>query len=590
MSSAHADVSTLDKLISNENQFEISEYLNNSQPQDQNKEVYFLFFKLLTLKKSNSDEFVFMFNSNIESIEKEGHILLPNFYILFAKYQLSKGDEDLYLNYLIKAKNYSAQHDDYNKLLYLYLDFADFYFEKEKYHLSLSFLNQIAILPEKITDNHTAFRIDLLYGDIYFNLLAYEEADTFYLKVYDLLEKNTFKEIKRENKIYLLYKLSLNKIKLKYFIEANKYINKGINLSKQNKKLLFKFYLLKSQIYYNNSIFGEAKKILEEAESISSEENRDELNLYRFYTFYYEDKHKNSSVLENISFQILSKLENIKEENEEKYKDYFYVIYLYYVSVNKHEEALYYFEKYHKFFKDFFENELQHNISELRDSLENEIQENNLKSNLQKSKTNKLLFEKNLKIKEQQNLIIIVFSIIIIFIIILLVRNIFVKHKLKRYSEIDDLTKVYNRRFTSRMAHKLHDSKNKYSLILFDLDHFKNVNDTYGHQTGDEVLINVCEKTKEFLRSNDYFGRYGGEEFIIFLPDTEIKNAIYIAERIRLEIEKLVFEANSDLNITASFGVNSFNPALTINDVFEITDKRLYKAKNNGRNQVCSKD
>ena len=146
-----------------------------------------------------------------------------------------------------------------------------------------------------------------------------------------------------------------------------------------------------------------------------------------------------------------------------------------------------------------------------------------------------------MQIKKQQNLIITCFLIISIVFIIILVRNIFIKKKLKKYTEIDDLTKIYNRRFLSKIAHELHNQKNDYSLIIFDLDNFKNINDTYGHQFGDDVLIKVTEESRKILRNNDYFGRYGGEEFVVFLPNTNIEDTIEIADRIRIAISNIDF-------------------------------------------------
>ena len=128
-------------------------------------------------------------------------------------------------------------------------------------------------------------------------------------------------------------------------------------------------------------------------------------------------------------------------------------------------------------------------------------------------------------------------------------------------------------------------------MIIFDLDNFKNINDTYGHQFGDDVLIKVTEESRKILRNNDYFGRYGGEEFVVFLPNTNIEDTIEIADRIRIAISNIDFiYDNKKVNVTASFGVNSFDPELNVNEVFEIADKRLYKSKDNGKNIISYED
>jgi two-component system, cell cycle response regulator len=127
------------------------------------------------------------------------------------------------------------------------------------------------------------------------------------------------------------------------------------------------------------------------------------------------------------------------------------------------------------------------------------------------------------------------------------------------------------------------------SLIMADLDHFKILNDTHGHQAGDMVLINVAKIIKESIRQMDVASRYGGEEFAIILPGTEIHEALIVAERIRQNIEKsIIVYDNRNLQATISIGVTQYEPDVDTfkNILIERADKALYISKRNGRNLV----
>ena len=173
----------------------------------------------------------------------------------------------------------------------------------------------------------------------------------------------------------------------------------------------------------------------------------------------------------------------------------------------------------------------------------------------------------------------------------------------KAYDEIitDPMTGAFNRGFfTKRLPDEIQRStryKHSLSLILCDIDFFKQVNDTYGHQAGDDVLKTFVECLKDLTRKNvDMIIRYGGEEFALILPETGLDSALNSAERIRQEIEEKVFEADgSEIRFTASFGVSTYEPKVTKSDVtiesmVHLADKLLYECKNEGRNRVKGKN
>ncbi len=129
----------------------------------------------------------------------------------------------------------------------------------------------------------------------------------------------------------------------------------------------------------------------------------------------------------------------------------------------------------------------------------------------------------------------------------------------------------------------------KAAIIMCDIDHFKHVNDTYGHNAGDEVLKYVANLLQNSIRIDDGAFRWGGEEFILLLPHSNTEEAVELAERLRRQIEESVitFEG-TDIKITMSFGVGEINPELTTEENVEAVDAKLYYAKEHGRNRVVS--
>ena len=121
---------------------------------------------------------------------------------------------------------------------------------------------------------------------------------------------------------------------------------------------------------------------------------------------------------------------------------------------------------------------------------------------------------------------------------------------------------------------------------MFDIDHFKRINDTYGHDIGDDVLVNLSELVKTCIRETDIFARWGGEEFMLLLPHTTMLNASKLAERIRAIIEKNNFPTVG--TITSSFGVTQYVNTDTAETFTKRVDRALYKAKETGRNRVIA--
>ena len=155
-------------------------------------------------------------------------------------------------------------------------------------------------------------------------------------------------------------------------------------------------------------------------------------------------------------------------------------------------------------------------------------------------------------------------------------------NKMESIACIDNLTKIYNRFAFFKELDKL--KGKKFCLIMFDIDHFKKINDTYGHDVGDFVLKELCQVVDNKLRKGDVFARYGGEEFIIIFPNSTIQAAISIANRIRKDIESHDFKKVPQ--VTVSLGVIEVKDNTPQEIFLKNVDIALYKAKENGRNNV----
>jgi diguanylate cyclase (GGDEF)-like protein len=150
---------------------------------------------------------------------------------------------------------------------------------------------------------------------------------------------------------------------------------------------------------------------------------------------------------------------------------------------------------------------------------------------------------------------------------------------------------VYNRRHVEDVLRRELDRASRHerplALAMVDADHFKAINDTYGHQAGDEVLRTISERCQRTLRSHDVFGRYGGEEFVVVFPETSLADAGAVAERLRAAVaDRPVQIGDQTLPVTVSIGLAAFAPGLDLEKLFQRADSALYSAKQDGRNLV----
>ena len=165
------------------------------------------------------------------------------------------------------------------------------------------------------------------------------------------------------------------------------------------------------------------------------------------------------------------------------------------------------------------------------------------------------------------------------------------KSNLEKKALYDPLTNCFNKKEIEFLAENFLKNYLRYntpfSILMLDIDFFKKVNDTYGHLAGDYILKEVSNTIKETIRDSDVCGRFGGEEFLVLLPNTKMSGALKLAKRIRQTIENKKFEfENKKINITISIGLTSASKTDSVFSLIERADEGLYDAKKNGRNRV----
>jgi len=171
-------------------------------------------------------------------------------------------------------------------------------------------------------------------------------------------------------------------------------------------------------------------------------------------------------------------------------------------------------------------------------------------------------------------------------------RNTLLYQQALQSAVIDPLTGVKNRAAMDSALQRevglAQRHNNPLSIIIFDIDHFKQINDLYGHLSGDHALRQIAQSAQQTIRDSDLIFRYGGEEFLIILTNTNLAGAKHLAERIRVAVEQITPIAETDDHYTISLGVASLLETETPDELFQRTDKALYEAKQSGRNRVAS--
>jgi diguanylate cyclase (GGDEF)-like protein len=285
-------------------------------------------------------------------------------------------------------------------------------------------------------------------------------------------------------------------------------------------------------------------------------------------------------------------LDKAKEEHKsEAFLRAMQVLYQLNKKAGNFSEALKYHELYQQHHQLLNEDKNKRNISYQIAQKDNRVKTHEISLLAEKNKrlnVEKQLFEQAAK---SRNLQIIMLSCLVLTLIYWALRSYRVQNRLKNIADHDELTGIFNRRCFQELAdsalrycNKTHQSM---SLIMFDLDYFKKINDKYGHPIGDWALKKTIETCQQHCRKNDIIGRFGGEEFTILLPGCDNKKATELAEVYRNAIAKIsTAELELSFKISASFGVCSSQYGYSLHDIIKAADVAMYHAKQQGRNRV----
>ncbi|MBA6397317.1 diguanylate cyclase [Colwellia sp. BRX10-4] len=270
---------------------------------------------------------------------------------------------------------------------------------------------------------------------------------------------------------------------------------------------------------------------------------------------------------------ILARQSTLNKNKDEKLLDF---LTLYFIKINNYELAQEYFY-------------LSESMSTQRFLTAQSSDTYNLITNLQNQSLKQSIQLSEKQVSERTNILI--FSITILILISIFTYFIWSQKNIhKKQAETDELTNVYSRRYINSVAKNIMNQRRETDLstlcvALIDIDDFKSINDTYGHDVGDEVLKKVSSITTQIIRKQDYFGRWGGEEFVILLCDTDITQAKLVMERVVSSISQTDFSPVSR-SITISAGLTSLIEQKTFEELMKSADELLYSAKLNGKNKV----
>ena len=485
---------------------------------------------------------------------------------------------------LVNPPDYWPHHKIYNFIL----EVAYINTFVNRYDRSLVLLKQALAYVDKVDDIYIIAENYNLLGMVYEDILDYENSALFYQKAIDLSDGHEV----LDNNSLLYSHLAESYRQSEQYEKAEENILKAISKAKKhnNEEAIAYAYATYSRILQAHKKYHEALDYLIQSYNISKDTeeywrlNEIHLDLARLY-IQINDLNKAKIELEkaqsysdpNDSVGIITG-EEIKSQLYELEGDF--------------KNAYFSLKTSNEKYKADFNKRLRNLSTIARKELEQEklFYENEL---LQKSND---FNEKNLASAKKMNLLLV--SFLVVFAILFLALS-FTLKKVRRIAEenrklslTDRLSDLPNRRSISLIAESCFDTSKKatltMSLIIFDIDNFKSINDSYGHLVGDQVIAEVKLIVSKLLRSGDTIGRFGGEEFLIILPDTSIDAAETIAERIRKGFEAYDYSRiNSELTVTCSFGVaTNLSTDKNLDTVIKRADRLLYKAKQSGRNKV----
>lgn len=496
-----------------------------------------------------------------------------NFYISYYFNDIEKLEESLL--YINKFNNSNIKSID---LSIFYSTVKSIIRNKQgAYYESLLILEE----AEKLVSSSAFIKTKISFLNnkavIYYYLKDFKNSNEYNKKIIELYKNNKIE-------IDLTYVYTLNNMYYNAPKESSnlKFIKNELNnliLKNNNKNILALSYFI-----YGLTISGTSNPIKYYDKAIQL---YTELNIQEdvFYTKIQKGKYLAER---NYPEELKKILDEIFDENSNN-KHLFKMKANYYRQISDYKNALKYLEIYKNKQGEDFNKKFTVTVEDLKvmfDTVNKEESNLNLVQD-KKIKEYKIKEEKELALEKNKQLF---YSFLVLSVILfIIITFVYFYRKMKEEATIDDLTKIYNRKSIMAIGEHAFDHYEKaFSIILFDIDYFKNINDKYGHDIGDKVLTEFSQLIKKELRKDDFFGRYGGEEFLI-ISQAPLLLADEMAQRLRKTIMEYQFDC-ADLKITSSFGVVSYYGHNNFEEMLKDADHMLYLAKNQGRNKVVKKE
>jgi len=474
---------------------------------------------------------------------------------------------------------------------------GDGYFLECDYDQTLNCYYEALRIYEQLNDIDKCGKISKTIADVLYETNQYDKALEFYKKAYDLtqnLNDNLVMATIAHNIATIYAQENEDPVKaLEYYFQALE---------------LFKELGAEQEIFITLANIGNAYNLLGEF-SKALEYLNEALPIAQKMG----DRRIDASILVRIAWSFLGKkdfqkaIEYYKKSNDICKNDYPDIRQMnyrglsdIYLEIQDYKNAYEYVIRTIKVRDSLYTVESEEKIAEIQTKYETEKKEQQI-----------VLLEKDntiavMKIKRQKSLLLYLTSgIVLILAFVFILSNLYrqkvktaaalavANGKLEELSRTDPLTKLWNRRYMHEIVERervrIKRAFEPFSFILMDIDHFKNVNDTYGHECGDYVLATMAVILRSAVRKQDVVGRWGGEEFLLFLPSTSLKGALTIAESIRKKIADYPFNYSStNIAIAATLGVSEYEETVSVEACVKLADDALYEGKESGRNRVVS--
>lgn len=477
---------------------------------------------------------------------------------------------------------------------------AGLYTSQEDYDKALNIMREAFALSEEVKDPGLSWEVNNEIGLLYSYMGDDAQALEFHQTAIAVSQQLQMKELT----INSLYNAAMTNIDLKRFDDANKMLGQMLlesknSTEKSNMYSSYKGFAYSARAAAENSgtpspHYKRALDYMLKAEEylpyVQQVLHRVEHHMHKAY--FLHKLEQTNRALEELAIAERYLPEDQHGENSGFGVSIFKLKADFFAELGQFEAAYQWLDKYVDAYKKYRDKEKEDKALKLRMSFD--MERNEVRNEmLEKENEIKALQLQQAKNERQiQTFFLIALALLSLVLIFVMYRQFHSRRQLKSIAETDSLTGLFNRRYAfsngDSMLKQCNVNGKPFSIFLFDLDHFKSVNDTYGHPAGDNVLKSVAEISKNCLRGTDVLARIGGEEFIAILPGVELEMAEYIAGRLKdkLESSQQEYDGNKFF-VTASFGVAAVREHDDFERLTQRADKALYQAKDNGRNCVA---